>query len=254
MNPRHCLIVRIYIDCFCSGRAKSRCEGVLVVDFDEFYHQHSFGFHTFRTILLWFSLTLTSSMSFGEYLNSGTTCMKMSRNGEIPRPAGLGQAGRPTPVKFHRVALWNMTLSTWSSLPKGASGKIHKLRSKGLNQVKLGPIPMTTQRFRTQTNLRSNVDPVSNMPEGRRPVPSQSQADRPRWSRQVSNYLRWSQATTSDFRSESGASTRRLWEIGGNSRPTGPTCLPLVLSLGVEVKHNRLTCVQLTPSFVPTLK
>jgi len=28
-------------------------------------------------------------MSFGEYLNPGATCMKMSRNGVNPRPAGL---------------------------------------------------------------------------------------------------------------------------------------------------------------------
>ena len=28
-------------------------------------------------------------MSFGEYLNTGATCTKMSRNGVNPRPAGL---------------------------------------------------------------------------------------------------------------------------------------------------------------------
>ena len=37
----------------------------------------------------YFSLTLTSSMSFGEYLNPGTTCTKLNRNGVNPRPAGL---------------------------------------------------------------------------------------------------------------------------------------------------------------------
>jgi hypothetical protein len=67
----------------------------LAVDFDDFYRQHSFGFHTFGTILLWFSLTLTSSISFGEYLNSGATYMKLSQNGENPRPAGRPMPGRP---------------------------------------------------------------------------------------------------------------------------------------------------------------
>ena len=112
-----------------------------------------------------------------------------------------------------------MALSTRSSPPKCGSGRIHKLRSKGLSQVKLGPISMTTQRFRTQTNLRSNVDPVSNVPERRRPEPSQSQADRPRRGRPASNSLRWSHAIATDFRKESRASTQRRWPDGRIPRP-----------------------------------
>ena len=38
---------------------------------------------------------LTSSTSFGEYLNAGTTCMKFGQNGRKLRPAGLGQVGQP---------------------------------------------------------------------------------------------------------------------------------------------------------------
>ena len=61
---------------------------LLAVDFDDFYRQYSFRFHAFRTILLWFSLTLTSSTSFGDYLNPGATYTKMSQNGVNPgRPA-----------------------------------------------------------------------------------------------------------------------------------------------------------------------
>ena len=41
------------------------------------------------------SLILMSSISFGEYLNAGTTCMKFGQNETKPRPASLGQAGRP---------------------------------------------------------------------------------------------------------------------------------------------------------------
>jgi len=147
------------------------------VDFDDFYRQHSFGFHSFRTMLLYFSLTLTSSMSFGECLSPGATCTKMSQNGVNPRLAGLGQAGRPTPATFCRATLWNMVLSTRSSSHKYGSGRIHKSRPKCLNQVELGPNPVTTRRIRTHLNLRSNMGLVSNVPERRRPEPSQSQAD-----------------------------------------------------------------------------
>ena len=112
-----------------------------------------------------------------------------------------------------------MALSTRSSPPKCGSGRIHKSRPKGLNQVNLGPTPMTTQRFRTQTNLRSNVDPVSNVPERRRPEPSQSQADRPRRGRPASNSLRWSHAIATDFRRRSRAFTQRRWPYGHIPRP-----------------------------------
>ena len=114
-----------------------------------------------------------------------------------------------------------MALSTRSSPPKCGSGRIHKLRLKGLSQVKLGPISMTTQRFRTQTNLRSNVDPVSNVPERRRPEPRQSQAGRPRRGRPASNCLRWSHATATDFRRRSRASIQRRWPYGRISRSAG---------------------------------
>ena len=55
---------------------------LLAVDFNKFCRQYSFRFHAFRTIILQILLTLTSSTSFGEYLNAGTTY-----------PAGLSLAG-----------------------------------------------------------------------------------------------------------------------------------------------------------------
>jgi hypothetical protein len=109
MNPGHCLILRICFDSFCSGWAKSRCGGVLAVVFSDFYRQHSFGFHTFRTVIHQFSLTLMSSTSFGALVISGTKHAKLSQNGRNPRPAGLGQASRRTPMWFHRA-----TPRTWS--------------------------------------------------------------------------------------------------------------------------------------------
>ena len=51
------------------------------------------------------SLILTSSTSFGEYLNAGTTCTKFGKNGRNPRPAGLGQAGRPIHLAL-QAHLW----------------------------------------------------------------------------------------------------------------------------------------------------
>ena len=147
-----------------------------------------------------------------------------------------------------------MILSPRTSQLKGGSGKIHKLRSKGLNQVKMGSIPRTNQRIETQTRLSSNVDPVNNVLERQRPEPSQSQADRPSRGRPASNHLHWSHTTATNLRRESRASTQRRWPDGCIPRPAGPTWRPLVLSLGMKDKHNHLTCVQLTLSSVPTLK
>ena len=101
-------------------------------------------------------------------------------------------------------------LSTRSSSPKCGLG---------LNQVELGPNPMTTRRFRTQTNLRSNVDPVSNVPERRRLELSQRQADRPKGDQSASNCFHSSHATATDFRKESRASTQRRWPDGRIPRP-----------------------------------
>ena len=89
MNPGLCLILRICFDSFCSGRAKSRCGGVLAVIFSDFYRQHSFGFSALRTIIHQFSLTFMSSTSFGDYLILGTQHMNLSQNGRNPRPASL---------------------------------------------------------------------------------------------------------------------------------------------------------------------
>ena len=138
-----------------------------------------------------------------------------------------------------------MALSTRSSPPKCGSGRIHKLRSKGLSQVKLGPISMTTQRFRTQTNLRSNVDPESNVSERRRPEPSQSQADRPRRGRPASNCHRWSYATVTDLQRRSRTSLQRRWPCGHIPRPAGTTWRPLKLYLGVEDKRTVLPACNL---------
>jgi len=138
---------------------------LLAVVFDEFYHQHSFIFHTFRTVILLNSQTLTSSTRFGEYLNSGTTYTKMSQTGRIPRPAGLGQAGRPPPPR-------NVILQLCTYGPKHKikpieefSHKNHKLRPKGLNQVKSGPFAVTNKSTKTQTDLRSNIQPSINVTE-----------------------------------------------------------------------------------------
>ena len=154
-------------------------------------------------------------------MNSGATYTKWSQIVENPRPAGLGQADRPTTMRFDITAVWFMILSPRTSQLKGGSGKIHKLRSKGLNQVKMGSIPRTNQRIETQTRLSSNVDPMNNVLERQRPEPSQSQADRPRRGRPASNYLHWSHATATDLRRRSRASLQRRWPRDGIPRPAG---------------------------------
>jgi hypothetical protein len=58
--------------------------------------------------------------------------------------------------------------------------------------------------------------------------------------------------STTDFRRQSGASTRRSAPNDENPRPASPTLRHLSLSFGVEVKHNLHNCVQLMLSFLPT--
>ena len=162
----------IFIDPFCSGRAKSRCGGVLAVDFDDFYRHHSFRFHALGTILLWFLLTLTSSTSFGNYLNPGATSANLGKNGANPRPAGL--------------PLWHFAMKLHGGCPepkakshRGGFDKIHKMEPKGLNPVKLRSKPVKIRRIRAQFNLWSNVGLENNMSVQQEPEPSQSQAPRP---------------------------------------------------------------------------
>ena len=99
INGAMFVTLRVYFDSFSSGRAKSRCGGVLAVIFSDFYRQHPFGFQALRTTMHQISLTLMSSTSFGACMISGTKHTKLSQNGRNPRPTGLAQAGRPTPVQ-----------------------------------------------------------------------------------------------------------------------------------------------------------
>ena len=166
----------IYIDSFCSGWAKSRCGGVLAVDFDDFYGQHSFGFHALGTILPWFLLTLTSSTSFGNYLNPGATSANLGKNGANPRPAGL-------PLPHFAMKLHGGCLEPKAKSHRGGFNKIHKIEPKGLNQVKLRSKPVTTRRTRVQFNLWNNLGPENNKSVQPEPEPSQSQAGWPRRGR-----------------------------------------------------------------------
>ena len=134
---------------------------------------------------------------------------------------GESQTSWPTPATYRRATLWNMALSTRLSSHQCGSGRIHKSRSKGLNQVELNPNPMTTQRFRTQLNLRSNVGLERNTTEKQKPEPSQIQAGRPRRSRPASNCHRWGYATSTYSKRRSRASTQRQWPGGHIPRPTG---------------------------------
>ena len=139
MNSGLCLILWIFVDTFCSGRAKSRCGGVLAVDFYDFYRQHFSRIHDLRanTNQIWF--ILMSSTSFGEYLNAGTTCTKFGQNGRNPRPVGLGQAGRPIPHGVWCSSLVRVLMSANASQSNVVSYKIHKPRPKGLSHNKMGP-------------------------------------------------------------------------------------------------------------------
>ena len=93
----------------------------------------------------------------------------MGQIGANPRPAGL-----PLPhlaTKFHE----ELPELEGESHQDGFC-KIHELRPKGLNQVKLRSKPVTTQRIRAQFNLRSNMGQVINKSVQNEPEPSLSQA------------------------------------------------------------------------------
>ena len=98
------------------------------------------------------------------------------------------------------------------------------------------------------------MDLVTNVPERRRPEPSHSQAGRPLTvsvkAKQLSPTLGGNQERPREGSERSEATPG--WPA--LRRLAGPTCRPLMLPLGVEVKRNPLTSVQLTPSPVPTLK
>ena len=138
--------------------------GVFAVNFDDFYRQHSFGFHSIGALLLWFLLTLTSSTSFDAYLKSGATGANLGQNGANPRPAGL-------PLSHLAMKLRGKSLEFKNKSYQDGFCKSHKKRPKGLNQIEWRAKPMTTQRIRAQFNLRSNMGQVINVSVQNEPEP-----------------------------------------------------------------------------------
>ena len=128
----------------------------MAVVLSDFYRQHSFGFHTFRTIIHQFSLTLMSSTSFGAHVISRTKHTKLSQNGRNPRPAGL-------PLYNFIVQLLRDDLEHKIKQISSALHKCHELRPKGVYQVHLGPHSVTNHSTKTQTNLRGNTRPWINV-------------------------------------------------------------------------------------------
>ena len=89
------------------------------------------------------SLILTSSISFGEYLNAGTTCMKFGQNGRKPRLAGLSTLA----IQAHPFVRVLMSANTSQS--NVVLYKMHKPRPKGLSHDKLGPPAVTKLRTKS---------------------------------------------------------------------------------------------------------
>ena len=137
---------------------------LLAVVFSDLYRQHSFKFHIFRTIIYQFSLTLMSSMSLGDYLISGTKHTNLSQNGRNPRPAGLGQASRPTPMWFHCA-----TPRRWSWTQDQAnikcSTQVLWVKTEMRTPSPIGPLSVTRRSVETQTDLRTNMQHMISMTE-----------------------------------------------------------------------------------------
>ena len=102
---------------------------MLAVDIVDFRRQRPAWFHKIKVIIMPNSLILTSSISFGEYLNAGTTCMKFGQNGENPGwpaypPCNLGSS------------LVRVLMSANTSQSNVVLYKMHKPRLKGLSHDK----------------------------------------------------------------------------------------------------------------------
>ena len=104
---------------------------------------------------------------------SGTKHTKLSQNGRNPRPAGL--------------PLCNLIVLLLGDGPEhkikrriSVKHKHHKLKLKGIHQVRMGPLSVTNYTTKTQTDSRRNIQHVVNMTEQRTTEASQSQAGQPR--------------------------------------------------------------------------
>ena len=82
---------------------------------------------------------------------------------------GKPQAGRPLPQLFMKFR--GELPEPEGELHQDGFCKLHKKRSKGLNQVKLGSKPVTNQRTKAQLNLRSTLGLKSNKSVQREPEP-----------------------------------------------------------------------------------
>ena len=83
-------------------------------------------------------------MSFGEYLNTGTTCTKF---GQIGRKPGLG--GRSIHLGNSGSSLVRVLMSANTSQSNMVLYKIHKPRPKGMSHDKLGPPAVTKLRTKS---------------------------------------------------------------------------------------------------------
>ena len=94
-------------------------------------------------------------MSFDDYLKLGSTLANLGQKGANPRPAGL-------PLPSFAMKLHGEPLEPRVKAYQDGFCKIHVLRPKGLNQVKLRSKPVTNRRTRAQLNLRSTMGLQSN--------------------------------------------------------------------------------------------
>ena len=102
---------------------------------------------------------------------SGTKHTKLSQNGRNPMPASL-------PLCNFIVQLLRDGPEHKIKQISSARNQCYELRPKAIYQVHLGPHSVTNHSTKTQTDLRTNVQHVTNMTEQRTAEASQSQADR----------------------------------------------------------------------------
>ena len=177
---------------------------------------------------------------------AGTRDRKLSQNGKNPRPDGLGQAGRHITCGISSRNFAKVILRTNPSQSNLVPSKVHKQRSKGLSNGRLGPHSVSKLSFKTQTDLSKNVEPLIDASVKWRAEMSQTQAVRP------INHVFWTQSFSTDLQERIQAvhkkSVTKWWNAQAR-RPRGGRPTPL-FSISSSTSRgsyiNRPTCLHHT--------
>ena len=171
----------------------------------------------------------------------------MSQNREKPRPTGLTRPAGLAPQHTMPRNFAKVIMSTNPGQSNLVPSKVHKQRSKGLSNGRLGPHSVSKLSFKTQTDLSKNVEPLIDASVKWRAEMSQTQAVRP------INHVFWTQSFSTDLQEPIQAVHKKSvakWWNPQAGRPKGGRLAPhfSVSSSSSRGSYvNRPSCLQVTP-------